>query len=339
MVPLADSTLAISSSINNNILLVDQDSLAVKHTLHKAHDDVITGMCQGNDPFELYTSSRDGTVKLWDARTRRTARQYRAAAGVLSLAHHTAQNKVALGTELKGTDALVSVYDARGSAPLVVYADSHAEDVTSLNWHHTHNLLLSGGGDGIATLFDTNVTDEDDAVLQVINHGASLHVAQFVGKNEVLGISHMETASLYKLSYAQEDSPRDAVKEFGDLRAKLGVDYAISFSSGSEPKLFAGSTETGLVSIIPFNLNTMDFDLDGRLDMEGGTEVIRACYLDQTPKQGGDVLYTCGEDGVLRCFSRTSVLQEEEAKQQRKRELRESKSAQRKHNRFEPYKK
>lgn len=328
--------IAVSTS-KNDVVVLDCESLAVRQTLKKAHEDVITSLVTSNDTNQLYTSSRDGTVKCWDSRTNKSVRTYRATAGVLSLAYHATLDKIALGTELSGTDAVVSIYDVRSTTPIRTYPDSHGEDVTSLSWHATNHLLLSGGGDGIVNVFDTSVIDEDDAVLQVFNHGSSLHLAQFVGKNEVLAFSHMETASLYKLSYNQEDVPRDEVKEFGDVRTKLGMDYAISFSAAEPATLFTGSS-AGHISVIPFNVATMEFEPAQRIDVESGTEVIRSVYMDYAPNApSGPILYAASEDGCLRVFSKAEVITKQD-RIARKKERRESKSARKKDSlRFEPY--
>lgn len=332
----SENALAISTS-TNNIVLFDCETLTPRQTLVKAHEDVITGLISSIDANTIFSSSRDGLVKCWDARTDKSARSYRASAGILSIAHHSIHDKLAIGTELKSSDAVVSVYDSRSANAIVSYTDSHSEDITSLSWHPSNNLLLSGGGDGIVNVIDTSVIDEDDAVLQVFNHGSSLHLAQFVGKNEVLALSHMETATLYKLSYSQEDVPRDEVKEYGDIRIPLAMDYAISFTSGAQPTLFTGSN-AGHVSMIPWNTTTTDFDVSQRTDMACGTEVVRSVYLDSAPNSvAGPLLYAASEDGILRVFSKQSADIEDE-RITRKRERRESKSARKKdHLRFEPY--
>lgn len=333
---VGDNALAVSSSANN-IILYDCESLAVKHILSKAHDDVITGIASTNDAHSFVSSSRDGQVKYWDSRSRNSVKTYKANAGILSVAHHSVLDKLAIGTELKSSDAVVSIYDSRSPTAIASYSDSHSEDVTSLSWHASNNLLLSGGGDGIVNVIDTTVVDEDEAILQVLNHGASVHLAQFVGKNEVLALSHMETATLYKLSYNQEDVPRDGVKEYGDIRDALGIDYAISFSSGAQPILFTGSN-AGTLSLIPLNTTSMEFDTTQRVDMSSGPEVVRSVYLDHAPDSlAGPRLYTASEDGILRAFSEKSAAVEDE-KLARKRERRESKTTRKKDAlRFEPY--
>lgn len=328
--------VAVSTS-TNKIISYDCETLAVRQTISKAHDDVITGLVSPSNTNTFFSCSRDGTAKCWDSRTSKAVRTFRARAGVLSMAHHGTSDRLAVGTELKGSDAVVSVFDMKSQEAVLNYVDSHAEDVTSLSWHPSNDFLLSGGGDGIINLFDTAVVDEEDAVLQVFNHGSSLHIAQFVGKNEIIALSHMETASLYSLSYNHEDVSRDEVKEYGDVRSTLAMDYAISFVSSPQPILFTGSS-SGHISVIPFDVSNMRFEPQNRLDMESGTEVIRSVYLDNSPDSPvGPILYATSEDGILRVFSKQTLV-DDETRIARKRERRESKSARKKDAlRFEPY--
>ncbi|BFZ57481.1 hypothetical protein PYCC9005_004533 [Savitreella phatthalungensis] len=338
--PVRDNGLAVSTS-TNGVYVVDGETLQTRHVIGKAHDDVITGLSSSADGRELISVGRDCMLKVWDSRSSKASpvRSYRAPAGILSVSAHRVNDRIAIGTELKGTDAWVNVYDTRGGEPVVSYSDSHSEDVTSLYWHPSTDLLLSGGGDSIVNLFDTQVSDEDDAVLQVFNHGASVHIAQFVGKNEVLAVSHMETASLYRLTYASEQEPRDEVREYGDLRERLSTDYVISLDSGPTPRLYCASN-AGTLSMIPFDTNDLSFDVDKRVDADAGTtEVIRSAYrLSNALEHGDEVVYTAGEDGMLRVFAKSTVVRTDEEKLQRKRERRESKLAERKERkRYEPY--
>lgn len=337
---LQDS-LAISTS-TNQIHLVDKETLTTRSILSRAHDDVITGLACSANRSELFSVSRDGVLRCWDPRihNNKPVRSYNAPTGILSVSHHKTLDRIAIGTEMKGNDCWVNIYDSRSPNALLSYSESHSEDVTSLYWHPTNNLLLSGGGDGIVNLFDTTVLDEDDAVLQVLNHGASVHIAQFLGKNEVMCISHMETGSLYQLSYAQEDNPRDQVREYGDLRAKVSTDYCISMdTSSTNPTLYCASND-GTFSAVPFDALSLDFKPLDRLDAAGcGTEVIRSvCRVSNALSHGGEVVYTASEDGILRAFGSTSSLIADEQKLQRRKERRESKLAERREKkRFEPY--
>lgn len=96
-------------------------------------------------------------------------------------------------------------------------------------------------------IYDTSVADEDDALVQVMNHDSSISHAGFLTTTDVFALSHDEQFSVYKL---ETDPASDASEEpaamFGDLRPRLNCDYvvdvttSIGFSEG-EAIIGAGS--------------------------------------------------------------------------------------------------
>jgi len=129
-----------------------------------------------------------------------------------------------------------------------VFKESHNDDVTELKWHPTQTqTLLSGSTDGLVNIFDTGlragpmaveskpITDEDDALMQVINHG-SINRAGFLVTDGggVFVASHDETFSIYPRVDSQVQDENEAVVDeddatvsFGDLRSRLDCEYII----------------------------------------------------------------------------------------------------------------
>lgn len=105
------------------------------------------------------------------------------------------------------------------------------DDITDLHFHpsaHTH--LLSGGVDGLVSIFDTTVANEEDSLMQVVNHGP-IHKAGFLSEKVIYALSTDEHLSLYPVSSNDEsDDPEPVV--FGDLRERLKCEYAIDMSPG-----------------------------------------------------------------------------------------------------------
>jgi hypothetical protein len=103
-------------------------------------------------------------------------------------------------------------------------------------------VLLSGSTDGLVNLYDTTIADEDDALLQVINHG-SVHCAGFLGEAAIYALSHDEVLSLYPVNSLDEAEVEPAAVQFGDLRTSLGCDYVIQLvRGGGGIYVAAGST-------------------------------------------------------------------------------------------------
>lgn len=75
-------------------------------------------------------------------------------------------------------------------------------------------------------LYDTKLSDEEDALYQTINHGSSIHHAGFLTDVDIFALSHDEKFSTYTMITDPEGSVEEAPPvHFGDLREKLGCDY------------------------------------------------------------------------------------------------------------------
>lgn len=103
-----------------------------------------------------------------------------------------------------------------------------------LQYHPTrNNILLSGSTDGLVNIYDTTIADEDDALIQVINHG-SVHHAGFLTDRTIYALSHDETFSVHPAT--DPDEPTDAPDpvHFGDVRQPLGCEYVAQLCVGSQ---------------------------------------------------------------------------------------------------------
>lgn len=114
-----------------------------------------------------------------------------------------------------------------GSSPILKFNQSHSDDITDLKFHpKSSNILLSGSTDGLVNIFDTSITEEEDALHQTFNHGASIHHCNFLNDFDIFALSHDEKFSTYKMSTSQEETVHwSGEVHFGDLRETLGGEY------------------------------------------------------------------------------------------------------------------
>ena len=141
------------------------------------------------------------------------------------------------------------------------------DDITDVHFHPSRrNHLLSGGIDGLVSIFDTNVEDEDDSLLQVVNHGP-IHKAGFLSDEAVFALSHdeqfsihavtsdAETAILLPGSLSENANPATSdipPVHFGDLRPVLHCDYAIDVLQVDGGTFVATGTHTRYVKSMSF---------------------------------------------------------------------------------------
>ncbi|EEA26363.1 hypothetical protein TMatcc_005370 [Talaromyces marneffei ATCC 18224] len=257
----------------------------------------------------LATAGRDGAVRLWDARagpSQRASVDMRVEKNIpiLSLACEPGSHTVVAGTELEAYQASVALWDIRAPGNIrQQYVESHNDDVTELQFHPARkNVLLSGSTDGLVNLYDINIQDEDETLLQVINHG-SIHHAGFLSEDAVYALSHDETFSIHPITNPDSEEGNDPSPiQFGDLRPKLQCEYVVqAVGTNQGTYLAAGNTAGKRLDLFPLTASPKwDFDYTNvwRLPEAHGEEIVRAVYLDEQSR----TVFTGGEDGIIRAW-------------------------------------
>jgi hypothetical protein len=88
------------------------------------------------------------------------------------------------------------------------------------------------------------ITDEDDALLQVINHG-SIHHAGFLSEQAVFALSHDEVFSVHPITNPDSDEANDPTPiQFGDLRQPLNCEYVVQTLTGPQGTYLAAGNTT-----------------------------------------------------------------------------------------------
>ena len=247
------------------------------------------------------TGGRDGFVRCWDPRAQQAslAISEPRGNGFSSIASHdlviaagTESNKEGLG------DVSVLLYDARNvSVPVRNYTESHTDTITQLAFHPTQpNLLLSGSTDGLVSVFDINVQDEEDALQQVFNPKSAVHCSGFLGPKEVYVVTSDEHFSVYLLGEAKSSDGRDMIG-IGDVREKLKCMYVVGVVNPSQPAMAYGHNVNQTLSIVQLDASR-GWDFGSVINLPGahGEEVVRdVMVLEQERKA-----ISCGEDGHVR---------------------------------------
>ncbi|KAL4895717.1 WD domain protein [Aspergillus ambiguus] len=254
----------------------------------------------------LATGGRDGKVKLWDLRSGKSSPAVEVEtskkAPVLSVACCAETNSLVAGTELVSSQAIVQFWDVRSPGqPRLQYVESHNDDVTELQYHPTRpDLLLSGSTDGLVNVYNTAVADEDDALVQVINHG-SVHHAGFLTERAIYALSHDEVFSVHPATDPDEPAQAPDPVQFGDLREPLACEYIAQLCIGSQgPYLAAGNTTEKRLDLVPLVADPWRFDRENMWRLPGGhgEEIVRSVYLDEQSQS----VFTGGEDGFVRVW-------------------------------------
>jgi hypothetical protein len=174
----------------------------------------------------------------------------------------------------------------------------------------TNTLLLSAGTDGMVNIFNSAVAEEDDALFQVIKSTSALqHAGLLDGDIYTLGTD--ETLAFHAFQHSDLDAQDPAPCLLGDVREQFSCEYVVNmYQSGSKPYLVVGNYSEQWLDLIRFkNKATAPTDTrkwkaksseDGKIRLQGahGEELVRDVFV----PEGADVVYTCGEDGMVRMW-------------------------------------
>ena len=259
--------------------------------------------CLSSHKHGFATAGRDGIVRWWDIRTRgpNAQAQEPKARGFSSIACH--DHYVAAGTEYAeeglGTVSVL-LYDTRSlSAPVRNYAESHTDTITQLAFHPTEpNLLMSGSTDGLVSVFDVNIQEEEDALQTVLNPRSAVHCAGFLTSTTAYVATTDEHFSIYSL--AENDN---TFVDFGDVREKASCTYIVSVLNGSSPAIACGHNINETLSIVELDVSRSGFGRSIDLPRAHGEELVRDLILfDQQRKA-----ISCGEDGHVKVWDLASA--------------------------------
>lgn len=297
---------------DNTLRIFSSPTLQVTKSVNAAHSG-ITCLTTSADGLSFVTAGRDARIRTWDPRVAMKSPTLELtepkSAGFSALS--CSANCIAAGTESTKEglgDVSVLIYDLRSPAePLRIYPESHTDTITTLAWHPTQpSLLLSGSTDGLASVFDANVIEEEDALMQVLNPRSAVHRAGFLTEDQVYTLSTDEQFSLYgldKTGTAEEEAL--PVKQFGDLREKLKAMYVIELVQQpflTAPVLAFGHNVDQTLSLLPFQIESESFGTRVELPGAHGEEVVRdVMFLDS------ESVLTCGEDGCVKLWGLAAV--------------------------------
>ena len=266
------------------------------------------GVCQRLKLFAadtIVTAGAAGKVRIRDLRSKGAISeelQLKGQENLLCVDVNPGKNQVAVGTELVGVDAKVVIWDIRQSGdPCIVYNDSHSENVTDLCFAQDSSLLLSGSDDGIVNLFDTTISDEDEAVVEAFNFVAGIQSCQFIDDtNNILTLTQQATLHVNEYNIKDKIEGETWSQSFGDLREKLNVKHVVSALQKPVPTILTDSINEMQLHRLRYSERKSKWKLDREILVfpeAHGPEIGRAVYV------SGNRVYTGGEDGIVKAWS------------------------------------
>lgn len=117
----------------------------------------------------------------------------------------------------------------------------NSDDITALDFHPTRSsILLAGGADGMVSVFDTNIAEEDDSLIQGFDHGP-VFKAGFLGSQRIYALSSDQRLAIHPVS-----TPGDEIDPLpttiGDVRPIVRCEYVIDVLRSGDDYVLATGT-------------------------------------------------------------------------------------------------
>lgn len=318
--PLSSADRLVTISSDNQLLILSPETLKVESQIKNISTSVTSlkpfaGL--GKKCDLVLTAGRDGIVAGWDLRSQTQAIKFEVPKGsrdpLSAIACNAESFSIAAGTELEGNgpgDVSIFLWDTRKpNAARMSYTESHTDTITELKFlpypDSAPTVLLSGSTDGLVNVFDTTQTEEDDAVVQVINHHSAIHHTGLIGQ-DIYALGTDEKLSFHVQQNPQQDYKEPDPFKLGDIRELLSCDYTIGVRNHAQPLLAVGKySEPQQFKLVPLRRAPLEeskspkwiLDIDNSTQLDGGhgEEVIREFYIDSASR----TVFTCGEDSKV----------------------------------------
>lgn len=310
-----NTTAKIVAALSNfEFTLYDLNDACLRHTRsHLAHDNVITGVKFSTDDLQLfYTSSLDGTIKLWDTRTEMEPSIVFAdktdgseSKKAISCFDVSCDGKfICGGTPLIEADSYLLFWDARKPSVLGGYWETHTDDITQIKFHPSRaHSMLSGSTDGLVNTFDVRQPDEDDALQNTLNVESAVQTLQWLpmSKKEIVGVvTDMETVQLWNADDTEmiDSFERETIGMTMGLKS-YDNSYVCNIHAGNDEIIIFGGSNAGKGGY----LRSMTFKekLKPWARFHENKQVVRCSSYDSK----NNVFVTGGESGIISTWSTT----------------------------------
>lgn len=312
----------ISVSLSDNSVVILKRDTLQKIISFEPHQKPITGLrFSHNDGNLVWTSSLDGTVKIWDIRSDKCERKFETnsdeesndtdcrAKPLTAFDVSLDERILCAGTELVESAAFLLFWDIRCEKTLGGYNDSHNDDITQVKFNPTQaDTLATASTDGLINVFDISQNDEDDAVTYCMNADVTVDKLKWLrvnGKYERLSaITDIQTLQYWDIKEAaplHEFSREDIANSM--KRKPLDECYLVSVNmllDGDDPIVLVGSgMDAGsCLRTLKLNLAKGQLQPEGALLSKQDQLMSRAALYESKV----DSYVTAGECGIVRVW-------------------------------------
>eukprot|EP01126_Amoeba_proteus_P045283 TRINITY_DN5061_c0_g1_i1.p1 TRINITY_DN5061_c0_g1~~TRINITY_DN5061_c0_g1_i1.p1 ORF type:complete len:298 (-),score=57.75 TRINITY_DN5061_c0_g1_i1:385-1278(-) len=254
--PKSLESLVACPTSNHVIKLLDVETCKLTRSL-SGHTKKVTGVCWGTgDSPTLFSSSLDGTVKIWDLReykvvkTLSNCNEEPAFAGYFCVAANE-------GLVCAGTKKTAHCWKLPSGVKSDYLDDLTVEDVEQLFFHpREKDHLYIGSSDGLISIYDLSNLDPDDAFIDALNTEQAIQQMNIYGTRDDLlwCCATIEALSLWDLKNQEKPLIASWKQDFRDKLSELSSHQIFNFLNcyyhiqKEQLFMFAG-TQCGTISI------------------------------------------------------------------------------------------
>lgn len=303
-----DSSVKLVSGLSDYRCIVYDISTYLTATFtNVVHEDIITDVkIVAEDEQKFYTSSLDGSIKLWDLRTpAKPALIFKDNSDgdvnlkPISCFDVSADQKfVCGGTPLVEADSYLLFWDSRKSSVLGGYWETHTDDITQIKFSVGQpNLMLSSSTDGLVNLFDVSQSKEDDALLNSFNVDAAVRKLSWFDQESTFGcITDMETVQMWQVDDVEPTRQFDRQTLGQAIRMKSWNNaYACDiYAASSDDAVILSGSNVGKGDYLKL-AKLADGELNPYATFEKNKQLVRCSCYDARQ----DKFITAGESGII----------------------------------------
>lgn len=306
----------VFASLSDKTSVVYDVETFVETTKFIGHTNTITGIKVCPDDNNLiFTSSMDGTVKMWDVRLNKNfVHQYQdSSEGDNKLKPLTSfdispkKPLIVAGSEQFDGEAYLLFWDKRSTKLLGGYWESHEDDITQVCFLPSNSdCIATGSTDGLINVFDLGQDNEEDSLLYSLNTESSVDKLVWFGHSketsELACTTHTEDLQLWRINDAAPYAKFSRDKITNSIQRKrtdlcyisdvLNIDNTLCVLAGS---LFRRGECLQL-------LKSYNNEIELCATFCNNKQVVRSCIFYNT----SDVFVTGGESGLLTMWKQRS---------------------------------
>ncbi|XP_050419901.1 WD repeat-containing protein 89 [Adelges cooleyi] len=265
------------------------------------------------DSSIVFTGSEDGTIKLWDLRTKEKCSSiYKddtdQSLKPLSCFDVSCDGRfLVAGTEVLTDDSFLLFWDLRSTKLLGGYWDTHQDDITQVKFHPSEEkTVISGSTDGIINMFDITQTTEKDALQLTYNTNSSVSMLNWLkDENEdwiISCVTHTEDLQLWHTTDSEPFTtvPRDTISKSMNIKPDVysQVINCHQADKNGNVMLLVGNNHGKGEHLQSLNIDG-EHVVTPRTLFKGNKQIVRCSWYDYD----SETIITGGEAGILNVWT------------------------------------